>query len=107
MARFIPVRSQCQFDTPGERRSVLGVASVARVFAGEAHCEGHWQELNCLVTHIRGELANGRALSDMAIIYRSSSQAQAAEHALTQMGIGYASGANSKACSDSTAATTA
>jgi superfamily I DNA/RNA helicase len=36
----------------------------------------------------------------MAIIYRSSSQAQAAEHALTQAGIAYASGANSKARSE-------
>ena len=26
MARFIPVRSQCQFDTPGERRVADGKA---------------------------------------------------------------------------------
>ncbi|GEM_PF-2903295 len=45
------------------------------------HCEGHWQEWDCLVTRIRDEQANGRVLSDMAIIYRSSSHAQASEHA--------------------------
>ncbi|WP_104098683.1 hypothetical protein [Stutzerimonas kunmingensis] len=35
MARRIPVRSQCQFDTPGERRFALKVLSVARAFASE------------------------------------------------------------------------
>ena len=110
-------------------RNTLEVLSVARAFATELlsgrdagedgvpiivpesagrrgafpeliQCEGHWQEWDCLVTRIRDEQANGRMLSDMAIIYRSSSQAQAAEYALTQAGIAYASGANSKARSE-------
>lgn len=110
-------------------RNTLEVLSVARAFATELlagrdasedgvpiivpesagrrgafpeliHCEGHWQEWDCLITRIRDEQANGRALSDMAVIYRSTSQAQAAEQALAQAGIAYASGANSKARSE-------
>ncbi len=64
------------------------------------HCEGRWQEWDLLVTRTRDELANGHALSDMAIIYRSSSQTLAAGRALTQAGIAYSSGANSKARSE-------
>jgi len=60
------------------------------------HCEGHWQEWDCLVTRIRDEQANGRVLNDMAIIYRNNAQAEAAERALTQVGIAYASGTSSK-----------
>lgn len=60
------------------------------------HCEGHWQEWDCLVTRIRDEQANGRGLNDMAIIYRNNAQAEAAERALTQAGIAYASGTSSK-----------
>ncbi len=106
-------------------RNTLEVLSVARAFATELlagrdagedgvpiivpesagrrgafpeliHCEGHWQEWDCLVTRIRDEQANGRLLNDMAIIYRNSSQAEAAERALTQAGIAYASGTSSK-----------
>jgi hypothetical protein len=106
-------------------RNTLEVLSVARAFATELlagrdagedgvpiivpesagrrgafpeliHCEGHWQEWDCLVTRIRDEQANGRVLNDMAIIYRSNAQAEAAERALTQAGIAYASGTSSK-----------
>lgn len=91
MTRFSPVRSQCQFDTPGERRSALEVALVSGAFATELftsrdtdkddvpiiapesagrravfpeliHYEGRWQEWGLPVTRIRDELANGRAL---------------------------------------------
>lgn len=106
-------------------RNTLEVLSVARAFATELlsgrdagedgvpiivpesagrrgafpeliHCEGHWQEWDCLVTRVRDEQANGRLLNEMAIIYRNSSQAEAAERALTQAGIAYASGTSSK-----------
>lgn len=106
-------------------RNTLEVLSVARAFATELlsgrdagedgvpiivpesagrrgafpeliHCEGHWQEWDCLVTRIRDEQANGRVLNDMAIIYRNNAQAEAAERALTQAGIAYASGTSSK-----------
>lgn len=106
-------------------RNTLEVLSVARAFATELlsgrdagedgvpiivpesagrrgafpeliHCEGHWQEWDCLVTRIRDEQANGRVLNDIAIIYRNNSQAEAAERALTQAGIAYASGTSSK-----------
>ncbi|KRW66102.1 DNA helicase II [Pseudomonas sp. TTU2014-105ASC] len=106
-------------------RNTLEVLSVARAFATELlsgrdagedgvpiivpesagrrgafpeliQCEGHWQEWDCLVTRIRDEQANGRVLNDMAIIYRNNAQAEAAERALTQAGIAYASGTSSK-----------
>lgn len=106
-------------------RNTLEVLSVARAFATELlsgrdagedgvpiivpesagrrgafpeliHCEGHWQEWDCLVTRIRDEQANGRVLNDMAIIYRNNVQAEAAGRALTQAGIAYASGTSSK-----------
>ncbi|MCQ4286371.1 NERD domain-containing protein [Pseudomonas stutzeri] len=106
-------------------RNTLEVLSVARAFATELlsgrdagedgvpiivpesagrrgafpeliHCEGHWQEWDCLVTRIRDEQANGRVLNDMAIIYRNNAQAEAAGRALTQAGIAYASGTSSK-----------
>jgi superfamily I DNA/RNA helicase len=110
MARFSPVRSQCQFDTFGDLRLAFATELLSGRNADEDYvpivipelirCETGWQEWDCLVTRIRDEQANGRVLSDMAIIYRSNSQAQAAEHALTQAGIVYASGANSKARSE-------
>ncbi|MCQ4257843.1 3'-5' exonuclease [Stutzerimonas stutzeri] len=56
------------------------------------HREGHWQDWDCLVTRIRDEQGNGRVLNDMAIIYRNNAQSEAAERALTQAGIAYASG---------------
>lgn len=106
-------------------RNTLEVLSVARAFATELlsgrdagedgvpiivpesagrrgafpeliRCESPWQEWDCLITHLRDEQANGRALSDMAILYRSESQARAAEHALHQAGIPYASGLSAK-----------
>lgn len=128
MARFFPVRSQCQFDTAGERRFAErlerlhsgrdaggdGVPIIVPESAGRRgafpeliHCDGHWQEWDCLVTRIRDEQANGRILNDMAIIYPNNAQAEAAERALTQAGIAYASGTSSKAAANSTAAKTA
>jgi hypothetical protein len=59
-------------------------------------CETGWQEWDCLVTPVRDEQANGRVLNDMAIIYRSKHQAEAAERALTRAGIPYASGSSYK-----------
>ncbi len=35
MARFIPVRSQCQFDMPGERGFAVEVVPAGRPFATE------------------------------------------------------------------------
>jgi hypothetical protein len=96
MAGFFPIRSQCQFDTPGERRfpsaTYRNPNRVAAVQAGK----------NGLTTSPASATNRPTAgvLSEMAILFRSESQARAAEHALTQAGIPYASGLASKNRSD-------
>ena len=54
------------------------------------------QEHNCIVERIRDEHGQGRALNDMAVIYRSNSQAQRIERVLSEAGIAYRSGASAK-----------
>ena len=117
-------------------RNTLEVLSVARAFATELlagrdasedgvpiivpesagrrgafpeliHCEGHWQEWDCLITRIRDEQANGHALSDMAVIYRSTSQAQAAEQAWPRPASPTPPAPTRKPAANSTAAQTA
>lgn len=66
------------------------------LFSSCGHQPRHRGPWDCLVTRIRDEQANGRVLSDMAIIYRNNARAEAAERAQTQAGITYASGTSSK-----------
>ncbi len=80
MARFFPVRSQCQFDTPGERR----FAERAPALPEPSRCGSDWQEWNNHVTRLGDEQANRRILSDMAVLSRSEFQARSAEHSLIQ-----------------------
>lgn len=80
-----------------------GVPIVAPQSAGRRgafpellRCESDWQEYNCIVERIRDEQGQGRALDDMAVIYRSTSQAQHIERALSEAGIAFASGQSAK-----------
>lgn len=106
-------------------RNTLEVLSVARAFASELlsgreaaedgvpvvapesagrrgafpeliRCESDWHEWNCIVERIRDEQGKGRALSDMAVIYRSKAQARQAEQTLARAGLRYASGISSQ-----------
>ncbi|GGM30892.1 DEAD/DEAH box helicase [Pseudomonas asuensis] len=58
-------------------------------------CDSAWQEWNCLVERIRDEQGKGRALSDMAVIYRTTSQGKEIERVLAQADIPYQSGVSS------------
>lgn len=58
--------------------------------------ESDWHEYNCIVERIRDEHGKGRALDDMAVIYRSTAQAQRIERALSEAGIAFASGQSAK-----------
>ena len=58
-------------------------------------CDSAWQEWNCLVEQIRDEQGKGRALSDMAVIYRTTSQGKEIERVLAQADIPYQSGVSS------------
>lgn len=58
--------------------------------------ESDWHEYNCIVERIRDEHGKGRALDDMAVIYRSTAQAQRIERALNEAGITFASGQSAK-----------
>lgn len=80
-----------------------GVPIVAPQSAGRRgafpellRCESDWHEWNCIVERIRDEQGKGRELSDMAVIYRSNSQAQRIERVLSEAGIAYSSGASAK-----------
>lgn len=80
-----------------------GVPIVAPQSAGRRgafpeliRCESDWHEWSCIVERIRDEQGQGRALDDMAVIYRSTAQAQSIERALTDAGISFASGQSSK-----------
>lgn len=104
-------------------RNTLEVLSVARAFAVELltergasedgvpiiapesagrrgaypeliRCEADWQEWDCIVSRIADEHGQGRALSDIAVIYRSVDQARRAEQALKNAGIATASAAS-------------
>jgi superfamily I DNA/RNA helicase len=110
-------------------RNTLEVLSVARAFAVELlteraagedgvpiiapesagrrgaypeliHCELEWQEWDCIVSRIQDEHGKGRALNDMAVIYRSTDQAAKAERALQQAGIARASAASNRGKND-------
>lgn len=80
-----------------------GVPIVAPQSAGRRgafpellRCESDWHEWNCIVERIRDEQGKGRDLNDMAVIYRSNSQAQRIERVLSEAGIAYSSGASAK-----------
>lgn len=80
-----------------------GVPIVAPQSAGRRgaypellRCESEWHEWNCMVERIRDEQGQGRALSDMAVIYRGKTQAERIEHALREAGIAYNSGTSAK-----------
>ncbi|WP_338807456.1 3'-5' exonuclease [Pseudomonas chlororaphis] len=80
-----------------------GVPIVAPQSAGRRgafpellRCESDWQEYHCIVERIRDEQGKGRALDDMAVIYRSTAQAQRIERALSEAGIAFASGQSAK-----------
>ncbi|HSX71264.1 MAG TPA: 3'-5' exonuclease [Pseudomonas sp.] len=60
------------------------------------HCADERAEWDLLIARIRDEHAAGRALSDMAILYRSTSQAYVAENQLRRAGLAYTSGASNK-----------
>jgi superfamily I DNA/RNA helicase len=106
-------------------RNTLEVLSVARAFATELlaerdagddgvpmiapesagrrgafpeliRCESEWQEWDCVVARIRDEHGQGRALSDMAVIYRSNAQVGRIEAALKCAGIAYVSAVSGK-----------
>lgn len=80
-----------------------GVPIVAPQSAGRRgafpellRCDSDWQEYHCLVERIRDEQGQGRALSDMAVIYRSTAQVQRIERALHEAGIAFVSGQSAK-----------
>lgn len=56
-------------------------------------CESDWQERDCIVERIRDEHGQGRAYSDMAVLYRTNARARQIESALQKVGIPYASAA--------------
>lgn len=71
-----------------------GVPNIAPESAGRRgaypeliRCETDWQEWDCIVSRIADEQGKGRALSDMAVICRSTDQARRAEAALKRAGI--------------------
>lgn len=101
MARFFPLFATEKLagrDAGEDGVPIIVPESADRrgAFPELIHCEDHQQDWDCLVPRIRDEQANGRVLSDMAIIYRNNAQAEAAERALTQAGIAYASGTHSQ-----------
>ncbi len=59
-------------------------------------CGSDREEWDLLIARIRDEQAAGRLLSDMAILYRSTSQAYQAEYELKKVAIPYRSGASNK-----------
>jgi superfamily I DNA/RNA helicase len=59
-------------------------------------CGSDREEWDLLIARIRDEQANGRQLSDMAILYRSTSQAYQAAYELKKVAIPYRSGASNK-----------
>ncbi|MBF8780007.1 DEAD/DEAH box helicase [Pseudomonas fulva] len=80
-----------------------GVPVVAPQSAGRRgafpellRCETDWQECNCIVERIRDAHGQGRALDDMAVIYRNTAQARRIERALQVAGIAFASGQSSE-----------
>lgn len=71
-----------------------GVPNIAPESAGRRgaypeliRCETDWQEWDCIVSRIADEQGKGRALSDMAVICRSTDQARRAEAALKKASI--------------------
>jgi hypothetical protein len=80
-----------------------GVPMVAPESAGRRgafpeliRCESDWQEWDCMVARIRDELGQGRALNDMAVLYRTGAQARRIEAALQKAGIPFASAASDR-----------
>ena len=55
-------------------------------------CDSPWAERDCILKHIRDELRLGRALDDMAVVYRNVSHASKIEKILTDAGIAFSSG---------------
>lgn len=60
------------------------------------HCPSDWQEWQRIVERIRYEHGQGRAYSDMAVIYRSNGQGRQVEQVLQREGIPFASALSSQ-----------
>lgn len=58
--------------------------------------ESDWQERDCMAGRIRDAHGQGRAFSDMAVIYRTTAQARQIESALRHAGIPFASAATTR-----------
>ncbi|MCX7069560.1 MAG: NERD domain-containing protein [Gammaproteobacteria bacterium] len=78
-----------------------GVPSIAPESAGRRgaypeliRCEGDWQEWDCITSRIADEHGKGRALSDIAVICRTTEQIRRAELALKRVGIACAAAAS-------------
>ncbi len=59
-------------------------------------CESDWQERDLLIRCIQEEQAAGRALSDMAILYREKKHAARMELALAEAGIAFTSASSTR-----------
>lgn len=71
-----------------------GVPTIAPETAGRSgpfpeliRCEGHWQQMDCVVQRIVDANGQGRDYDDIAVIYRSGKQASALERALKGAGV--------------------
>ena len=78
-----------------------GVPMVAPESAGRRgafpeliRCESDWQEWDCVVARIRDAQGQGRALADMAVLYRTGTQARRIEAALEKAGVPFSSAAS-------------
>lgn len=80
-----------------------GIPNIAPESAGRRgaypeliRVESEWQEWDCMVSRIREQHDQGRALSDMAVIYRSNEQAARIERALQKAGVACTSAASAR-----------
>lgn len=78
-----------------------GVPMVAPESAGRRgafpeliRCESDWQEWDCVVARIRDAQGQGRALADIAVLYRTGAQARRIEAALEKAGVPFSSAAS-------------
>jgi superfamily I DNA/RNA helicase len=110
MNQLFPARTTCRFDTPVERRlderlkkleddylcwfNVPEGPKALRPNSVLMHppsgvlellgCESERQEQNCTLERIRNEQGQGRALDDIAVIDRSTAEAQRIERTLSE-----------------------
>lgn len=80
-----------------------GVPMVAPESAGRRgafpeliRCESDWQEWDCVVERIRDEQRQGRSWNDIAVLYRTASQARKIESALRKAEIPFVSTAGDR-----------